>query len=167
MDTLGPAMQSLLDDADALLTECGRPTNLVSIVPGNNVAWDNCCGDDGVGGQLWVRTISILPQPQGAQPCDITYLQVRLGLGTIRCMAGLKDDGGLPTATELEADALNMTRDADTLLRAIRDWDGTTDPQTVVLKTLRVEQGVPLGPTGYCGGWEWTLAFGLLMRSGC
>jgi hypothetical protein len=34
-------------------------------------------------------------------------------------------------------------------------------------KSLRVEQGLPLGPLGYCGGWEWTLVFRLLMCSGC
>jgi hypothetical protein len=76
----------------------------------------------------------------------------------------LDDEGAAPTAAEMTADTLGMTKDADILLRAIREWSGTSK---VVLKTLRVEQGLPLGPQGCCGGWEWTLVFRLLMCGGC
>lgn len=162
-DGIGPAIQSLLTAAEAQLDDCERPVGLVSIVPGNTVSWDNCCDASDGGGQLWARVISALPQPQGSQACDITDLQVRVGVGVVRCMHGV-DEEGFPTAEEMTSDTLGMTRDADILLNAIRSWD---NPLTVVTKTIRVEQGVPLGPQGYCGGWEWTLVFRLLLSSGC
>jgi hypothetical protein len=169
VDTLGPALQSLLDAANEALIECYRPVGLVTLAPGNNVAWDNCCGYENeagevVGGQLWTRVVSVLPQPQQSQTCDITDLQVRVAVGVVRCMHCLDDEGAAPTAAEMTADTLGMTKDADILLRAIREWSGTSK---VVLKTLRVEQGLPLGPQGCCGGWEWTLVFRLLMCGGC
>lgn len=164
MDTLGPALQSLLTKANDGLIECDRPVFLTTLAPGNNVVWDNCCGDGDVGGELWVRVVSIVPMPQPAQPCDITDLQVRVALGVVRCMHCLDDEGDAPTAEEMIDDTLNMTQDADILLRAIRTWTGT---QFVNMKSLKVEQGLPLGPQGCCGGWEWTLTFRLLMCGGC
>lgn len=162
-----PALQSLLEDARALMEECGHLPNLVFVAPGNTVAWDNCCEGEQGGGQMWTRLVSIVPLPQTSQPCDISNLQVRAALGTVRCMAGIKDDGSFPTAAEMTSDALVTGQDQDIMLRAIRDWQGPQSPRTVNLKSLRVEQGVPLGPTGYCGGFEWTLAFQVALRAGC
>jgi hypothetical protein len=168
MDTLGPALQSLLDIANSALIECERPVGLITLAPGNNVVWDNCC--DG-GGELWVRVISAHPQPQAyghaggaaGQECGITDLKVQVGLGVVRCMHGVNEEG-TPTAEQMTGDTLDMTRDADLLMQAVRGWPGT---QFVVLKTLNIEQGSPLGPLGFCGGWEWTLSFRLLLRQGC
>lgn len=162
-DLVGPAVQSLLAAAHQGLVECDRPVGLASVVPGNTVSWDNCCAASDGGGQLWGRIISALPQPQGSQACDITDLQVRVGIGVVRCMHGVDEDG-FPTAEEMTEDTLGMTHDADILLQAIRSWD---NPLPVVSKTIRIESGVPLGPQGYCGGWEWTLVFRLLLSSGC
>jgi hypothetical protein len=164
VDTLGPALESLRDKVEAALDECGKPVNLVSLAPGGTVSWDDCCGDGAPGGQLWVRVVSIIPQPAASQPCDITDLQCRVAVGVVRCMHGLKEGGEAPTAGEMDGDTLAMTGDADTVLRAIRTWGGT---QFTNLKSLRVESGLPLGPQGYCGGWEWTLVFRLLMCAGC
>lgn len=160
-DTLGPALESLLETAKTALEDCDRPAGLVSLAPGNNVAWDNCCECDG--GQLWVRVVSALPRPQPSQPCDITDVQVRLGLGVVRCMHGLSDEG-FPTVEQMTGDTLAMTQDADILLWAIRDWELT---RFVIPKSLLVEQGLPQGPSGFCGGWEWTLSFRLLQCRGC
>ena len=160
MDTVGFAVEDLLSDAEDALIAKDRPVGLVVFAPGNNVVWDNCCAASDGGGQLWVRVVSVLPQPAGAQPCDITDLQVRVGLGVVRCMLG-GDEEGFPTAEEMLEDARGAGRDAEILLTAIRDWAGT---QHVNLKSLRVEQGLPLGPQGYCGGWEWTLVFRVLMQ---
>ena len=159
-DTLGPALASLLISAEDALVQCDRPVGLSHLAPGNTVSWDNCCED---GGQLWVRVVSALPQPQGSQTCDITDLQVRAGLGVVRCMHGLSDDG-FPTADQMTQDTLDMTRDADILRQAIKRWE---HPTTVIGKTIRVEQGLPQGPQGLCGGWEWTLTFRLLLCDGC
>jgi hypothetical protein len=144
-----------------MLIACERPVGLVTLAPGNNVVWDNCCEG---GGELWVRLISALPQPQASQACDITDLQIRAAVGVVRCMHGVDDDGQPPTAAQMTSDTLETTKDADLLLQAIRAWPGTN---RVVRKTLRVEQGLPLGPQGYCGGWEWTLVFRLLLCEGC
>jgi hypothetical protein len=163
VDTLGPAAQSLLDSVHARLVACERPVGLVSLVPGNTVSWDNCCSASDGGGQLWARIVSALPNPQGGQPCDITDLQVRMGIGAVRCMHGV-DEEGFPTAEEMTADTLGMTKDADLMLQGIRTWQ---NPVTVPTKTIRVEQGLPLGPAGYCGGWEWTVMFRLLLCAGC
>jgi len=162
VDRVGPALQSLLDAAEAGLNACERPVGLSSVVPGNTVSWDNCCAASEGGGQLWVRLVSLLPQPQGSQPCDVHALQARVGVGVVRCMHGV-DEEGFPTAAEMTEDTLGMTRDADILLDAIRDWSFPVAPP----KTLRIEQGLPLGPQGYCGGFEWTLVFQLMLQRGC
>lgn len=164
MDVLGPALESLLDKANAALVECEKPVNLVTLAPGNTVSWDNCCGENHIGGELWVRVVSIVPQPQPSQPCNITDLQVRAAVGVVRCMHGVTDEGESPTAEQMTGDTLAMTSDADTLLRAIREWE--TIP-AVNRKSLKVEQGLPLGPQGYCGGWEWTLTFRIGLCDGC
>jgi hypothetical protein len=160
MDTLGPALESLLDDAKRALEECGVEPGLVTLAPGSEVAWDNCCEG---GGELWVRVLNIIPQPQGSQPCDITDLKVRIGMGVVRCMHGLNDEG-FPTAEQMTGDTLAMTQDADILLRAIRNWEGPTE---VNMKSLVVESGTSLGPSGFCGGWEWTLGFRYQTCAGC
>ena len=160
MDTLGPVLDDLLSAAEEMLNDCNRPAGLVTLAPGASVAWDNCC--DG-GGELWARVVTSLPQPQGSQPCDITHLQVRVGLGVVRCMAGLNEEGA-PTAAQMTADTLGMTKDADLLLQAIRTWGL---PDKVVPKSISIEQGTPLGPSGFCGGWEWILTFRLMLCSGC
>lgn len=160
MDTLGPTLESLLSSVENLLADCDRPVGLVTLAPGADVAWDNCC--DG-GGELWTRVISIAPQPATAQPCDITDLEVSVGVGVVRCMHGLNDEG-FPTAEQMTGDTLAMTADADVLLRAIRDWD---PGKYVHQKSLNVLNGTPLGPSGFCGGWEWTLSFRLMLCAGC
>lgn len=160
MDTLGPALESLRDAAVEVLEECGREVGLVTLAPGAEVAWDNCCEG---GGELWVRVLDITPMPQGSQPCNITDLRARVGLGIVRCVHGLNDEGA-PTSEDMTGDTLTMTADAEALLRAIRGWEGT---KQVTLQTLTVESGTPQGPSGYCGGWEWVLTFRYQMCAGC
>jgi len=164
MDTLGPALSSLLKKVEAGLDECDRKAGLVTLSPGASVAWDNCCPDNGEGGgQLWVRVISITPQPVGSQPCDITDLKAQIGVGVIRCMHSLNTEGS-PTAAQMTGDTLAMTKDADISLRAIKIWEGT---QHINMKTLVVERGASLGPEGGCGGFEWTISFRYQMCAGC
>jgi hypothetical protein len=159
-DRLGPAMQSLLDACESALVEGGRRAAHVALAPGNTVSWDNCCDASEGGGQLWARVVSAVPRPQPSQPCDLTHLSVRAAVGAVRCMHGV-DEEGYPTPAEMTGDTLGMTADADLLLRGIRAWAPPADQ--VPPKTLAVEQGLPLGPQGYCGGWEWTVTFGLLL----
>lgn len=151
---LGPILIRLLADAQDRMKDNGIEPALVHLSPGNTVAWDNCCD-----GQLWVRVVSLLPMPQGSQPCDVHALQVRVGLGTLRCVTAIDDDGKFPTAQEMVADALALSLDGQILLQAIRcfDFGPHVGPKTIVL-----EQGLPLGNDGQCGGWEWTLTFQML-----
>lgn len=171
MDTLSPVLESLLDKANRALVECEHPVGRVVYVAGNTVAWDNCCGTSDEGGQLWVRVVSLLPMPQGNQPCDITDLQVRCAVGVVRCQHCLDEDNEnyAPNVEEMLEDARAQGRDADTILRAIRTWldEDFSAKKFVNQKSLKVEQGLPLGPEGCCGGWEWTLTFRLLMCGGC
>lgn len=166
MDTLGPALTDLLDKVDRRLEECDRQAALVTLSPGAEVAWDNCCPDEnteGGGGELWVRVINITPQPVGSQPCDITDLKANIGVGVIRCMHSLNTEGS-PTKEQMTDDTLNMTKDADAILAAVRTWEGT---KHINMKSLSVERGTPLGPLGGCGGWEWTFTFRYQMCAGC
>ena len=154
-DNVGDLLWALLKDAEAALIECERPVGLVSLAPGNTVSWDNCCasGPDQPGGQLWVRLISIVPQPQGSQTCDVTSNQLRIGVGVVRCMHGITEDRS-PTAEEMSADTLGTTADANVLQQALRCSDLVPSANK---KSFRFEQGLPQGPQGNCGGFEWTV----------
>lgn len=156
-------MQALLDCADEAMQGCDRPKGLVFLSPGNTVAWDNCC-DGPEGGQLWVRLVSMIPQPVASQVCDIHAVQVRLALGVLQCVHGLTDEG-FPAASDMTQDTLDITKDSMILLNAIRCCQFT---RAVFMKTLKIEQGLPLGPQGMCGGFEWTLTFQMgLCDAGC
>lgn len=175
MDTISPVLEALLGKAAQDSIDCERPYGRVVYSAGNTVAWDNCCGSSEEGGQLWVRLISILPQPQASQPCDITDLQVRAALGGVRCQHCLDDDDVedfAPSVEEMLEDARAQGADADRLLRSIRtltDLPVEENPwaRRVNWKSLKVEQGLPLGPEGCCGGFEWTFVFRVLMCDGC
>jgi hypothetical protein len=148
---------------DALKT-CGRPACLKSLVPGANLSWDNCCGCEVEGeGQLWVRVISMTPMPTPSQPADVTDLMVRVGVGVVRCMHGLTEES-TPTAEQMNDDALGMTADADIMLHALKAWTGT---QYVIPKSRTIASGTPLGPDGFCGGFEWQYTFRILLCQGC
>lgn len=157
-DLLGPVMEGLLACADEALTVCGRPAGRVSLQPGNSVAWDDCCEG---GGQLWVRLVSDVAQPVGAQPCDLTGNQIRLGLGVVRCAYTVDDEGNPPTPGQMTEDTLKTTMDRTVLLNAIRCCDALKGGPHVNAKSVRIETGLPLGVQGGCVGFEWTLAFNL------
>ena len=159
MDRVGPVIQSALDSAVQTLTEDGRPVDgVVSMQPGNTVAWDNCCEN---GGTLWARLISLVPKyAKDKTPCMIS-VQVRFAVGVVRCVHVVDDDGSGPTEAEMDEDTLQVTKDADALFRSIQDngWDGTY----LFSRSLRIETGTPLGPEGNCAGFEWTASAQVLM----
>ena len=163
-DNIGPALQVLLADCKQALELCDRPTGSASIIPGS-VSWDNCCEG---GGQLWVRVQSITPQPRlgrsgGGQAGGIDAMQVKVGVGVIRCMHGLTEEG-FPTSEQMTEDAMGQALDATILFNAIRCSQYTP---AVYKKSLHIADGVPLGPQGTCGGWEWSIAFNLGLCGSC
>ena len=174
MDVVSPVLEALLEHARQDSVECDRPYGRVVYSAGNTVAWDNCCGTSEEGGQLWVRLISLLPQPQGAQVCGVTDMQVRAALGGVRCQHCLDEDDEnyAPTESEMLEDAQAQGADAFRLFESIQtlqDLPAESNPwaRLVAWKTLKVEQGLPLGPEGCCGGFEWTFTFRILLCPGC
>ena len=156
MDTVGPVLQAVLTAADLALQECSRPVSLVTLSPGSSVVWDDCCN-----GEVWVRLISMTPNtPSPGTPLsDVT---VTAAVGVVRCLHGMEDDGSPPTASEMTEDTLGQLADADALLAALVDL--VPGPNT---RNLTVTSGLPLGPQGYCGGFEWTFTFRQLLCLGC
>jgi len=145
-DLLGPLMAAVLAEALAALTE---PVGRVSLYPGADVAWDDCCE-----GQLWVRVAETTPTGSGPQagtrqPCGVHLWQVLLGIGVMRCAAVVKDDGTPPTPAELTADTLAMTQDRADIEEAIKCG---VAPLTEQMHFVRWD---PLGPQGGCVGGEW------------
>ena len=149
MDVIKTTLTALLVDAEAAINECSLPVAQIGIVPGSTVAWDNPCD-----GQIWARVIDVTPVMQ-SRSCDIDYIGVTAALGIVRCWSGTDDDGIPPTSAEMDADAERMLKDADALLTAL------------VGKGYTVSRGVPLGPSGYSGGWEWTFTFKKTPCVGC
>lgn len=161
-DLLGPTMGALLDCAEDALIENGRPAALVHLVPGLQVAWDNCCEGEG---QLWVRVLQVyptggpaapFPQQDVGQSCGVAHLAAVLGVGVVRCVHTLDDQGDPPTGQEMTGDALGMTADMAILLGAI-ECCFIADRRP----TPRVGVWTPQGAQGGCGGGEWQLTVGV------
>jgi len=150
-DRFGPVLEALLACADAALTDCGVPAGRVSLSPGSLVAWDDCCD-----GQLWVRIVGVTPLQ--TVPCAYTSLNLQVGVGIIRCVHVLTDNGDAPTPEELTADTLLGTKDASILLNAITccELPGVNN------RGIRVTNGTPLGAQGGCAGWEWLMTVPVL-----
>lgn len=163
-DPVGPVLEALLDCTLAALCDSGREPGLASLVPGSDVAWDNCCGDKP--GQLYVRLMEMYPTAgAGAFPgrdtrprCSPNLWGVRVAVGVIRCVHTVDEQGTPPTADEMQGDALNITKDA----AAVRDgilccFVGNTRN----LDGWVLEGWQPQGPRGGCAGGEWVLTLGI------
>lgn len=123
--------------------------------PGGPVPWDSCCE-----GQVWVRIISITPVlPRNAGPasssCPVGWRLV-LGVGALRCVEVVRDDGTPPTAREVTDDAQQMMEDAANLLNALTCSD----------LDLALGQWGPVGADGGCAGGEVQVT-STLMFCGC
>lgn len=136
-------MADLVQQAEAALEV--KPSRVVFIAPGAQVAWDDCCD-----GQLWARVVSIVPSgssTRGASPCVTPTFLATLELGIIRCAAVMGTKGQAPTAEAITLDGLlglsDMTALAETL---------NCNPS---VRTM--EKWTPAGPQGGCFGGSWTL----------
>lgn len=140
--------------ADVLDPPVGRAV----LAPGSAVAWDDCCD-----GQVWVRLISLVPKPDPtglSTPCGPSIWVATLGIGVVRCVATVDDQGYAPPASALITDTLQMTADMTALSEAIQCC---LAPQTGKTSMLRWE---PSGPEGGCAGGEWTITV-LIDNCGC
>lgn len=161
-EVLGPLLAKWLTAAEKRLEKKpGRAT----VMPGNNVVWDDCCD-----GTLWIRIISIVGSSAmsrpATQPCYPLY-QVRLGLGVIRCAHTVDDNGVAPTPGEMASDAFQTFRDRRDLVQTIvcdiaPDVESRGDMQA-----LRIEDWLPQGPQGGCVGGEITLTFSHILCTDC
>lgn len=157
VDLLQRPLVDLLACAEVALYECGRAVDLVTLAPGQTVAWDNCCDN---GGQLYVRVIEVYPTAgTGAafpgvdvqQQCGVSLLAAQIAVGVIRCAHTIDDEGNPPTAAEMTSDTLNMTADMSILFDAIKCCFGPSQ------RHFKINNWAPQGVRGGCVGGEWTL----------
>lgn len=125
------------------------------VAPGQEVAWD--CD------QVWVRVVSVEPRyptssdsryATSATNCGPNAWDVTIGVGTIRCVAVMDDQGRPPSSGAVTENGHEMTRDMLELMVAI---------QCCALPVpLRIGSWVPQGPEGGYAGGEWTVSLTLL-----
>jgi hypothetical protein len=147
VDLIGPVLTSYVDQA-ALAVSPGV-AKLIHVNPGALVPWDDCCG-----GQIAARVISVGPQigQQSAGtmlPCGVLAWIATVGLGIIRCVAVVREDGQgkvqIPDGPTMDADGQQMLNDMAAL-------------QQVVLchpATRSIQGWTPVGAEGGCAGGEW------------
>ncbi|ROP33452.1 hypothetical protein [Couchioplanes caeruleus] len=140
----------------ALADAVGGPPASCAVVPGRDVAIDDCCA-----GQAWVRIVRVypttaaeFPNPRGTavgEGCDDgVFWAVELGAGSARCAPSADDYGNPPSDELLEDAARTLADDAARIRRA-------------VLHDLRAAEAVDevfvaeqssVGPSGGCVGQE-------------
>lgn len=141
-------MEQLLDCAVAELTD---PPSRAFTTTGE-VVWD--CE------QVWVRAISVIPNYAVSRektptitPCGPISWSVNLGVGVIRCVAGMNDQGVPPSGAQTMADGAEAVADMLALLRGLACCD-IDEPQRLGAWNAQGPEG------GFSGGeWELTLVF--------
>lgn len=147
-----PVREAMSDLLAAVDLEMRHDTGVQFLAPGEQVAWDNCCEDNGVGGQLWVRCISVSPgwpKNDTEQKCGVRLATATLGVGVVRCAHTLDDQGNPPTGEEMTSDAVKLMEDMEDMFSGIvtnYEWHHNVGMYT------------PVGPDGGCAGGEWTVA---------
>jgi hypothetical protein len=135
----------------------GGPPATVAVVPGRDVAIDDCCA-----GLAWVRIVRVFPSDPGEFPNARTaavtadgclgglYWAVELGVGSARC-APTEDDAGVPpTGAELEASAFALADDAGRIRRAVL----CGLPGLEEVDEVAIGEQTNVGPSGGCVGQE-------------
>lgn len=142
-----PILQGILDAVIARAAECGLPSWCRTGIIAGSSAWDVCCECSDGSGQLWVRLIDIQPEENAQEGWGGCELPVRLsvGVGSVRCVPVIGENGIPPTAEEDQASAELIHWDAEVVK------DG-------VLCNLDVfwRQWIAVDNLGGCGGGEHT-----------
>jgi hypothetical protein len=117
LDFIGAILSDIVKQVDVALEP--RPSRVVHVNAGYQVPWDDICP-----GQLAGRVLTITPftGKGGAtsHPCGITEYIATLGVGLVRCVSVVNDDGIIPSADEMLRDGLQQTRDLANMLRVIQ-----------------------------------------------
>jgi hypothetical protein len=119
---LAAALRDLI--RTALREAIGTPPASFAVIPGRDVAIDDCCA-----GQAWVRIVRVYPTTPGEFPntrttplgegCDDgTWWAVELGAGTARCAPCQDDAGRAPSDTDQEHGGCSPTSRPDPPHRA-------------------------------------------------
>lgn len=158
-----PTLKQVLSAAASALNEAGRPPGRVELIPGLLPAWDDCCE-----GQLYLRVIEIYPTAGNGSPfpqidtqqrgaagsaCAIHALAVHIGLGIIRCVHSLDDEGVAPKPEQVTNDGTLMLADMADLLDVLV----CEVPNSVRgVMALKIDRWTPQGAEGGCAGGEWS-----------
>lgn len=141
---------------DALAAALGGKPEVCAVVPGRDVAIDDCCA-----GLAWVRIVRTFPSEPGEFPnprqtaltdgCDPgLFWAVELGVGTARCAPTLDDAGNAPTAAQLEDSARVLADDAGRIRRTLL----CDLPAVPSVEELAIGEQSNVGPQGGCVGQE-------------
>lgn len=140
----------------ALRTAIGGAPASCAVVPGRDVAIDDCCA-----GQAWVRIVRVYPSLPGEFPnprsspvgdrCDDgVFWAVELGAGSARCAPAADDYGRPPGDDELENAARVLADDAGRIRVAVLHDFTRVD----LVDEVVVGEQTSVGPSGGCVGQE-------------
>lgn len=137
------------------LLEDEAPVRCCCVLPGAEVAWDDCTCDGRRDGMAWVRIVqdyqtAEFPRPYNGHtgPCGGAYdgWAIILELGVLRCAPTVNERGRLPRCDQQHAAARRAQADKHIMRRAVAccGWAGERDV---------IENGwQALGPEGGCHG---------------
>lgn len=133
-----------------------KPKRIIPVVPGSQVAWDDCCS-----GQLWGRLVSLGPMPgnnpgrlPGLGACGSPEYLATVEIGILRCASVFDDNTGrAPRPAKIGNEGAQLLEDMGDILRALACADAP-------LKVRSIVGWTPTGPEGGCAGgyWQFTLA---------
>lgn len=140
------------------------------VVPGQEVAWDNCCsGSDG--GQLTVNVARVYPShnfpdiDQGRpNNCIAPYMVVQYGVTILRCSPTQDDRGNPPPCEALSANAELTIRDLETVRIGVACCLLDEEALTTLVGQPAVwmfGDVVTLGPEGGCAGSQLIVFVGM------
>ncbi len=137
------------------MLEAEAPVRCCCVLPGAEVAWDDCSCDGTRGGMAWVRIVNDyptarFPQPYTgkSQPCGGAYdgWAGALDLGVLRCAPTVDARGRLPSCEQQHTAARRAAADKHIMRRAVSCCGWAEDRQII-------EHGwQALGPEGGCHG---------------
>jgi len=145
-DQISTLLTEVLDCVVAAFEDADAPGFCRSGLVGGTVAWDDCCDCGNGNGQLWVRLVEWLPDPdieQRDHGCNESS-RLSIGIGTLRCVPTIDEEGNAPSAAAETAAAERLHSDA----QIVRDG------VACCLESRQWVGWVPLGYEGGCGGGE-------------